>query len=83
MQIVCILRDCSTFLQAFGLHDHGSEEDGHAHESEEEGEGKTVLWRSLVVVLGLYGFFMFEFFLHSWGGHAHAVEAHSNSEVDT
>ena len=72
-------------LQAFGLHDHDAEGgDGHAHEEEEE-EGKTILWRSLVVVLGLYAFFLFEYVLHSWTTHSHTDsvdgEGSTNAEV--
>ncbi len=73
----------SYLTQAFGLHDHGAKGDGHAHEEEEE--GRNILWRSLVVVLGLYVFFLFEFVLHSWSTHSHTLsigkERLSSAEV--
>ena len=68
--------------QAFGLHDHGHD-DGHAHSEEEEGEGLEVIWKACIIILGTYGFFLFEFMLHSWTSHSHSIPDSnaSSSEV--
>ena len=63
---------CLFIPQAFGLHDHGEADDGHAHE-EEEGDELVVVWRSCVIILGMYVFFVFEFILHSWTDHSHSA----------
>ena len=73
-------------LQAFGLHDHEAEEagagDGHAHDEEERAEELTVVWRSCVVILGTYAFFLFEFILHSWTAHSHSITDSSHSSAN-
>ncbi|CAH3145413.1 unnamed protein product [Porites lobata] len=62
---------------AFGLHQHEdtAEGDGHADHSEEKG----FIWKALVVLLSIYGFFLFETLMHlclkskagDHGGHSH------------
>ena len=63
--------------QAFGLHQHDdtAEGDSHADHSEEKG----FIWIALVVLLSIYGFFLFETLMHlclkskfgDHGGHSH------------
>ena len=91
MYLCAHVNNMSHCLQAFGLHDHeepaaGAAGDGHAHSEEEEEEELLVVWRSCVVILGMYAFFLFEFVLHSWTGHSHSIvsttsHSHSDSEV--
>ena len=71
-------------LQAFGLHNHqeAGADDGHAHNEEERGEELTVVWRSCVVILGTYAFFLFEYILHSWTAHSHSIP-YSSSHSST
>ncbi|CAH3179512.1 unnamed protein product [Porites evermanni] len=62
---------------AFGLHQHEdtAEGDSHADHSEEKG----FIWKALVVLLSIYGFFLFETLMHlclkskvgDHGGHSH------------
>ena len=65
--------------QAFGLHGH-EEEDGHEEEEDEAGE-LLVIWRSCVVIVGMYAFFLFEFFLHSIISHSHSLPNSDATEV--
>ncbi len=68
-------------IQAFGLHAH--EEEGDEHAEEEGAEELTIIWRSCVVILGLYLFFVFEFVLHTWSVHSHSLSSsRSNSKSD-
>eukprot|EP01102_Stenamoeba_stenopodia_P008247 TRINITY_DN2353_c0_g1_i2.p1 TRINITY_DN2353_c0_g1~~TRINITY_DN2353_c0_g1_i2.p1 ORF type:complete len:518 (+),score=134.11 TRINITY_DN2353_c0_g1_i2:200-1753(+) len=82
--------------EAFGVHDHGGEEDSHAHgggEGEEEDDHSTVLYRGMLVLATMLGCYYFERFLnwllpggHSHAGHAHGTQGHhaheSNSDVE-
>ncbi|XP_073236160.1 metal cation symporter ZIP14-like [Porites lutea] len=62
---------------AFGLHQHeeNAEGDSHADHSEEKG----FIWKALVVLLSIYGYFLFETLMHlclkskfgDHGGHSH------------
>ena len=74
--------------QAFGLHQHEetAEGDSHADHSEEKG----FIWKALVVLLSIYGYFLFETLMHlclkgkfgDHGGHSHIdVEVSNNSTI--
>ena len=63
-------------VQALGLHAHDGE--GGAHDSHEE-EDNSFIWKALVVLASIYGFFLFETVMHlalkskigEHGGHSH------------
>ena len=55
--------------QSLGAHGHG-----HSHEEEEQEDELLMVWRSCVIVLGAYGFFLFEYILHSWISHYQTTE---------
>ena len=73
--------------QAFGLHQHEdtAEGDSHADHSEEKG----FIWKALVVLLSIYGFFLFETLMHlclkskvgDHGGHSHIDVEVSNNKI--
>ena len=53
-------------IQVFNLHGHEETATGHDHGSaEEEEESQEFIWKSCVVLLGIYGFYLFEVFLHT------------------
>ena len=54
---LCQSQDLFVFVQAFGLHAH--EDKGGAHDSHEE-EDNSFIWKALVVLASIYGFFLFE-----------------------
>ena len=64
-----------SLLQAFGLHEH-EESVGTEHDHEEE---SAFIWKALVVLASIYGFFLFETLMHlclksrigEHGGHSH------------
>lgn len=74
-------------MQAFGLHAH--EEEGAGHESHEEDNG--FVWKALVVLVTIYGFFLFETLMHlclksKIGEHSHShvdVEVGKFNTLDT
>ena len=64
--------------QALGLHAHEDEGGAHDHDSHEE-EDNGFVWKALVVLVAIYGFFLFETLMHlglkskigEHGGHSH------------
>ena len=54
-------------MQVFNLHGHEeTSTTGHDHgHAEEEEENQEFIWKSCVVLLGIYGFFLFELFIHA------------------
>ena len=45
-----------------------------------------MIWKACVIILGTYGFFLFEFVLHSWTTHSHSIpdsDDGSSTEVST
>ena len=62
-------------MQALGLHAHEDEAGAHNHEEEDNG----FVWKALVVLAAIYGFFIFETLMHlglkskigEHGGHSH------------
>ena len=64
-------------MQAFGLHAH--EDEGHGtHDSHDE-EDNSFIFKALIVLASIYGFFLFETVMHlglkskigEHGGHSH------------
>ncbi len=53
---------------------HGHEEDeedsAHAHDSE-SAASIDFIWKGCMVLLGMYGFYLLEFFLHTFGHDHH------------
>ena len=86
--VLCQSQDLFVFVQALGLHAH--EDEGHgAHDSHEE-EDNGFVWKALVVLAAIYGFFLFETLMHlglkskigEHGGHSH-VDAEVSSLLTT
>lgn len=71
-------QDLFVFMQAFGLHAHEDEGGAHGHDSHEE-EDNSFIFKALVVLASIYGFFLFETVMHlglkskigEHGGHSH------------
>ena len=74
--VVIQSQDLFVFVQALGLHAH--EDEGGAHDSHEE-EDNGFVWKALIVLVAIYGFFLFETLMHlglnskigEHGGHSH------------
>ena len=77
------------FNQALGLHGHKEAEagaDSHDDHSEETG----FIWKALVVLVSIYGFFLFETLMHlglkskigDHGGHSHVDVEVSSGALD-
>ena len=53
-------------MQVLNLHDHKETATDHNHGSaEEEEENREYIWKSCVMLLGTFGFYLFELFIHS------------------
>ncbi|KAK0067473.1 zinc transporter ZIP4 [Biomphalaria pfeifferi] len=65
---------------AMGIHDHGEEGHGHSHEDSDAIVVEEYVKYGLVIIGGLYLFYIIELLMENLGHHSHSHSEHDHSE---